>query len=140
VLNGEVGESTTFAFDQRHVLYGKLRPYLNKVALPRFEGRSSTEFIPLLPHPGISREFLALLLRRPETVRAVMAANTGSRMPRTDMKVLLNLKISLPGAAERERIVDILNRANGIGGLRREALDKSHQLVPALFVSMFGDQ
>lgn len=31
--------SATFAFDQRHVLYGKLRPYLNKVALPTFVGR-----------------------------------------------------------------------------------------------------
>lgn len=28
------GKSNTFRFDQRHVLYGKLRPYLNKVALP----------------------------------------------------------------------------------------------------------
>src|SRR3546814_1504524 len=28
------GKSTTFAFDDSHVLYGKLRPYLNKVALP----------------------------------------------------------------------------------------------------------
>src|SRR5690606_19730355 len=35
--NGE-GQSTTFAFDSRHVLYGKLRPYLNKVALPTFAG------------------------------------------------------------------------------------------------------
>ena len=30
------GKSTTFAFDPRHILYGKLRPYLNKVALPDF--------------------------------------------------------------------------------------------------------
>ena len=28
------GRSTTFRFDERHVLYGKLRPYLNKVATP----------------------------------------------------------------------------------------------------------
>ena len=27
--------STTFRFDERHVLYAKLRPYLNKVATPR---------------------------------------------------------------------------------------------------------
>ena len=30
--------STSFVFTPRHVLYGKLRPYLNKVALPRFRG------------------------------------------------------------------------------------------------------
>src|SRR5690349_1680792 len=42
------GRSTTFAFDERHVLYGKLRPYLNKVAVPDFSGRCTTELIPLL--------------------------------------------------------------------------------------------
>lgn len=32
------GISTTFYFNETHILYGKLRPYLNKVALPDFEG------------------------------------------------------------------------------------------------------
>lgn len=55
--NGE-GRSATFAFDSRHVLYGKLRPYLNKVALPEFAGRCTTELIPLLPASSVHREFL----------------------------------------------------------------------------------
>src|SRR2546423_139844 len=38
-------KSSTFAFDERHILYGKLRPYLNKVALPTFAGRCTTELI-----------------------------------------------------------------------------------------------
>ena len=42
-------KSTTFRFDKRHVLYAKLRPYLNKVATPEFSGRCSTELVPLLP-------------------------------------------------------------------------------------------
>src|SRR3989304_4003359 len=41
--------SAAFLFDERHVLYGKLRPYLNKVALPTFRGRCSTQIIPPLP-------------------------------------------------------------------------------------------
>src|SRR5207237_1160909 len=56
------GGSTTFAFGSRHVLYGKLRPYLNKVALPDSSGRCTTELIPLLPNERlIRREFLAFL-------------------------------------------------------------------------------
>ena len=49
------------------------------------------------------------------------------------------LSIPLPPLPEQRRIVDILNRANGIRRLRCEALDKSRQLIPALFVDMFGD-
>ena len=40
-------KSVTAFFDQTSVLYGKLRPYLNKVFLPDFEGHSSTELVPL---------------------------------------------------------------------------------------------
>lgn len=97
------GRSVTFRFDERHVLYGKLRPYLNKVALPDFEGRCTTELIPLLPRTGVSREFLAWLLRRPQTVEAAMREKTGARMPRADMRRLLSLSVTIPADIEEQR-------------------------------------
>jgi len=101
------GQSTTFAFDSRHVLYGKLRPYLNKVALPDFEGRCTTELIPLLPKHNISRRFLAWLLRRPATVEAAMREKTGSRMPRANMDHVLSVKIVIPNSLDlQEQIVN----------------------------------
>ncbi len=107
-LDGE-GVSTTFRFDKRHVLYGKLRPYLNKVAVPKFEGRCTTELMPLLPRESVDREFLGWLLRRPETIQAAMQGVTGSRMPRANMRELLALRIPLPPLEEQKRIVAILN-------------------------------
>ena len=102
------GISTTFAFDSRHVLYGKLRPYLNKVAMPEFSGRCTTELIPLLPGPQVSRDFLAWLLRRSETVAAAMSEKTGSRMPRADMASLFSLRVPLPSLVEQKRITALL--------------------------------
>ena len=133
------GKSNTFRFDQRHVLYGKLRPYLNKVALPGFEGRSSTELVPLLPKPSMDRAYLAYLLRRPQTVDHVMSSVTGARMPRTDMNVLLSMPIPLPPIEEQRRIVDVLNRAASIERLRRQASAHLRDFIPALFLKMFGD-
>ena len=89
------GKSTAFAFNGSHVLYGKLRPYLNKVALPEQEGRCSTEIIPLLPN-GVNREFLAFLLRGEDIVAVAMSEKTGSRMPRTDMDAFLNAEVVIP--------------------------------------------
>jgi len=132
-------KSAAFRFDARHVLYGKLRPYLNKVATPDFSGRCSTELIPLLPRDGVDREFLAHLLRRPDTVDFVMAAVTGSRMPRADMKLLLSMRVPLPPIDEQRRIVAILNRAARIERLRARAAERLQEFVPALFVRMFGD-
>lgn len=88
--------SATFRFDGSHVLYGKLRPYLNKVALPDFKGRCSTEVIPLQPTGLITREYLALLLRSDVVINAAQRSGTGSRMPRADMNTLL--KVELPVA------------------------------------------
>lgn len=102
-INNDEGKSTSFAFDTRHVLYGKLRPYLNKVALPEFEGRCTTELIPLLPKEA-DRNFLAWLLRRSETVSAAMQGKTGSRMPRANMDELLTLEIPVPPLDEQKRI------------------------------------
>ena len=96
--------STTFRFDERHVLYAKLRPYLNKVATPGFAGRCSTELVPLLPRTGVDREFIAYLLRRKETVEYVMSSATGARMPRTDMKALMLLPVPLPSLDEQRRL------------------------------------
>jgi type I restriction enzyme, S subunit len=107
LIDGE-GKSTTFYFDNRHVLYGKLRPYLNKVAVPIEAGRCTTEIIPLLPFGDVDREFLAWLLRRQETVEFAMQGKTGSRMPRADMDSLLGLKVPLPPIAEQKRIAGLL--------------------------------
>ena len=132
-------KSTTFRFDKRHVLYAKLRPYLNKVATPGFAGRCSTELVPLLPRDGVDREFIAFLLRRNETVDYVMSSVTGARMPRTDMKALMSLPVPLPPLDEQRRIVGILNRAAKIERLRARAQERLREFVPALFVRMFGD-
>ncbi len=102
--NGE-GRSSSFAFDPRHVLYGKLRPYLNKVALPDFAGRCTTELVPLLPRNGVHREFLAWLLRRPATVEAAMRHKTGARMPRADMQSVFALTVEIPEDLEDQRYI-----------------------------------
>src|SRR5690606_27243082 len=55
------------AFDQRNVLYAKLRPYLNKVVVPTRSGVGTSELIPLAPDPErLDRQFLAYFLRSPD--------------------------------------------------------------------------
>ena len=117
--SSRVGEqkSTAFRFDQRHVLYGKLRPYLNKVATPHFDGRCSTELVPLLPRDGIDRQFVAQLLRREETVAYVMSSVTGSRMPRTNMKALLSMPVPVPPLEVQRSFATIAEGARNIGNL-----------------------
>ncbi len=133
----EEGKSTTFAFDDRHVLYGKLRPYLNKVALPNFVGRCTTEIIPLLPKENIDREFLCWLLRRGEVVETAMRNKTGSRMPRADMEELMKIEIPLPPLPTQQRLAARLNDqlvAVGRARLAAQAQLEEAKNLPAAYL------
>ena len=52
---------------------------------------------------------------------------------------LRKLALVLPSLSEQRRIVDLLARAEGIARLRREAQRKAAELIPAIFINMFGD-
>lgn len=135
-IEREEGISTTFAFDGRHVLYGKLRPYLNKVALPKFAGRCTTEIIPLLPSDSIDRIFLAWTLRQKEIIDAAMQEKTGSRMPRANMNHILSLKVPLPPLSEQKRITMMLaeqiSSAEKVINQLQEQLETINKMTPAL--------
>lgn len=105
------GSALTFFFDQRHILYGKLRPCLNKIAIPTSTGRCTTEAIPLLPSSEIDRRFVAWFLRSPASVRAIVQSTTGSRMPRADMRVVNDLSMPVPPLPEQRRIADAIDAA-----------------------------
>ncbi len=126
------GNGTAFLFDARHVLYCKLRPYLNKVAVPDFAGRCTTELIPLLPRAGVSRNFLAWLLRRPQTVEAAMQERTGARMPRANMRHLLAQPVPVPDSIyEQQRLADEMARRMDLVIKTKSAYNEQLQLLDA---------
>ena len=54
-------------------------------------------------------------------------------------KHLRNLRVPVPPLVEQRRVVDLLTRAEDIVGMRREAQKKAKEIIPALFLDMFGD-
>jgi type I restriction enzyme S subunit len=54
-------------------------------------------------------------------------------------KILKSLEIPLPPLAEQEQIVGLLDEADGLRRLRRQANERMREFVPALFHEMFGD-
>jgi len=50
-----------------------------------------------------------------------------------------SLMVPMHPREEQRRIVDLLSRAEGIVRLRREAQQKAAELIPAIFIDMFGD-
>ena len=104
-------KSQTFYFNETHLLYGRLRPYLNKVFLPDFEGHCTTEIFPIQCGPELHRRFLFYWLIDKTTVAAINRTSTGARMPRANVNALLDFKFRIPPIHEQKRIVAILDKA-----------------------------
>ncbi|MCS6841143.1 MAG: restriction endonuclease subunit S [Roseiflexaceae bacterium] len=96
-VSGAEIASVCVRFDSRHVLYSKLRPYLNKVIVPSVEGIGTTEWIVLRPNPGlVDRHYLAYVLRSESFVAYATAKSTGARMPRVRKDAFWEAPIPLP--------------------------------------------
>ena len=128
-------KSSTFRFSDEHVLYGRLRPYLNKALAPDFDGHCSTEIFPLKPRPELSREYLLFWLLADETCGRINATCTGARMPRAQMNDVLGFEIPVPPLAEQQRLVGLLDEAfEGLATAKANA-EKNLQNARALFES-----
>ncbi len=116
-------QSTKAAFEAGDVLYGKLRPYLNKVVIADSRGFCTTEIVPLRPGPVVVGGFLRLFLRSPHFLRYAAQRNYGMKMPRLGTKDLESADFPLPPLAEQKRIVAMVEELMG-GCDRLEAMQR----------------
>ena len=116
-------KSSSARFYPTDLLYGRLRPYLNKVFQPTFDGLCSAEFI-VLPESGVlNSRFLQYRINAGDFVAFTSQLNTGDR-PRVDFEQLGDFRIRIPPLPEQRRIVEKLEELlsdldAGVASLRR---------------------
>lgn len=131
--------SAKFDFTDRHVLFGKLRPYLAKIALPSFAGVCSTDIVPILPGDDIDRHYLCWFLRQPAVVDLAASRSVGANLPRLNPAELAQFFVPVPPIEEQRRIAAVLNRADELRAKRWAAIRLLHSLRESIFLDMFGD-
>jgi type I restriction enzyme S subunit len=97
--------STKSEFEVGDILYGKLRPYLNKVVVADEAGYSTTEIVSIRPFLKLCPEYCALALRRPDFAAYVERLGRGTKMPRLRTPDAVVAVFPLPPLAEQHRIV-----------------------------------
>ena len=134
-------KSIKYKFNTKHILYGKLRPYLNKVYLPDRGGICTTEFIPFIATKAI-REYVAYYLRKRETVSFAMSHVTGTRQPRVTVNALLEYPIPLPPLEEQKRIAarieELVGRVEEAQRLRHAAREGVERIMQAALHKVFS--
>lgn len=124
---GEDIGSNKREFNDNHVLYCKLRPYLNKVVMPEFSGIASSELLVFEPKEEISREYLYQYLSSPMVCNKAEFLMKGANHPRISKKELMKFNIAVPPKDKREDVVEKMKM------IRESELDKSLRNIDPLF-------
>ena len=96
--------SSSASFEAGDVLYGRMRPYLNKVVMPKFGGLASAEFIVFPTSEALNSAFLLARLSAIDFVDFACSQYEGDR-PRVKFEALGKFQFDLPPRAEQNRIV-----------------------------------
>ena len=134
----EIGNSI-IVFDNTNVLYSKLRPYLNKVALPDDVGYASSELVPLKPNPLVlERMFFANLLRCKSFVDYISVKVAGAKMPRVSLDVLRAFPVILPPFQLQQQFAEKIEAIEHQKTLIKKSIEETQKLFDYTMDKYFG--
>lgn len=108
----ETAEGDAFKFKKGDILYGKLRPYLNKVWLATFDGICSTEFHVLRIKVGnVQNELLHNILLSNVVLKQTIHMMTGNTHPRLSDEDVKKLLIPLPQSNSKHNLLCLAKNA-----------------------------
>lgn len=122
-------KSTKNRFNSGDVLYGKLRPYLNKVVYADASGVCTTEIVPLKPNFAVHGRYLFHWLRHPAFLSYVTEVSHGVNMPRLGTEAGRRAPFVLAPRQEQQRIADKLDTLLGRVDASRDRLGRVGQLL-----------
>ena len=132
-------KSSNTGFSSSHVLYSKLRPYLNKVVLPDDDGVCTTELVPLLPkHDVLERTYLCYLLRSKPFVDYISKQVAGAKMPRVDMKKFKAFQVPVPPFNFQQEFAAFVAQVDKLRFKTQQQIEKLEMLKKSLMQDYFG--
>lgn len=103
-------KSTKNAFQEGQILYGRLRPYLNKHDIASFSGVCSTDILVLEASVLVANVLVDKFFNLPFFIEYVVANSKGINLPRVSEKTILNTTFPLPPLSEQQRIVERIEK------------------------------
>ncbi len=129
--------STASAFQPGDVLYGKLRPYLDKAILAMEAGVCTTELLVLRAKADIDPRFLVAVVHSPRFVEYAVAGTTGVQHPRTSWAHVRDFEVPAFPFDEQRRIADLLWLVHEAIGLSEALVEEGQALKRAAMQTLF---
>lgn len=131
--------SGKYIFTPQHIIYSKIRPNLNKVALPDFEGLCSADAYPILPnHSNCNRVFLAIALRSEYFLEYILQFSSRTNLPKVNRKEITGFRMPLPPLKLQEQFAAFVEQTDKSKVAIQKALDEAQLLFDSLMQKYFG--
>ncbi|CAM5223484.1 restriction endonuclease subunit S [Alishewanella longhuensis] len=133
-------KSTKSQFNTGDVLYGKLRPYLDKVIVADEPGVCTTEIIPINCYGNFSPYYLRWMLKTPRFIKYADESTHGMNMPRLGTDKGEMALVAVAPVSEQSRIVakidELMALCDQLEQQSYHQLDAHNQLVDALLATL----
>ena len=131
--------SGKYLFTPRHIIYSKIRPNLNKVALPMFDGLCSADAYPILPNPeNCNRVFLAIAMRSKYYLDYILQFSSRTNLPKVNRKEIAGFRMPLPPLELQNRFAAFVAEVDKSKLAVKQSLEKLETLKKSLMQQYFG--
>ena len=105
--------SGKYLFTPQHIIYSKIRPNLNKVALPDFDGLCSADAYPILVKKEIcNREYMGYTLRNKYFLDYILAFSSRTNLPKVNKNQVEGFKLPLPPIELQNQFADFVHQVD----------------------------
>ncbi len=137
-------EGRKFRFRPGDVIYGYLRPYLNKIWVADRHGLCSVDQYVLRPRASTDADILAHILRGQAMLDQAIELTHSLQLPRLRSGLLMSLQVPVIPGPEANQVAEKLNRVRDlvvdIAAARQDQVRTVGALTPAALNRVFGSR
>lgn len=132
--------STKSRFYAGDIVYGKLRPYLDKAALAEWDGICSTDILVLEPKSECADpQYVSFLLHTSEFMAHAVATTSGVNHPRTSWAAIAGFSYVVPLLPEQRAIAGVLGRIQAAVEVQERIVALLKELKAATMAKLFRE-
>ncbi len=131
--------SGKYLFTAKHIIYSKIRPNLNKVALPNFEGLCSADAYPILVKEDIcNREYLGHALRSKYFIDYILTFSNRTNLPKVNKNQVEGFTLPLPPIEVQQQFATFVEQTDKSKLTIQQSLEQLETLKKSLMQQYFG--
>ena len=121
--------SDKYPFKTGMVLYSKIRPNLNKVAVANFDGICSADMYPLTVLPKANNVYITKLLSSKQFLEYAIKNSGRARMPKLNRETLFSYSFKLPPLALQQQFAEKIQAIEAQKELVKQSIAETQQLL-----------